>query len=52
MISIAKLEKFKEIFQAQFRESLNDNDALIKATVLLNMYEAVHDDEIKAVDNK
>lgn len=42
MISKEQLEKFKEIYKNQFGEELSDQDALEKATKLLNMMKVIY----------
>jgi len=44
MISQARLEKFKEIYQRTFNERLDDAEALGRANRLLNIYMAVYGD--------
>lgn len=42
MISKKSLEKFKELYKKRFKEQLSDDEALRKATRLLNLYRTVY----------
>jgi len=42
MISQKSLEKFKKLYKERFKEELSDDEALRKATRLLNLYRAVY----------
>jgi len=42
MISRKSLEKFKKLYKERFKEELSDDEALRKATKLLNLYRAVY----------
>ena len=42
MISKESLEKFKRLYKEQFKEELNDDEALRRATRLLNLYRAIY----------
>jgi hypothetical protein len=42
MISKESLEKFKRLYKERFKEELNDDEVLRRATRLLNLYRAVY----------
>jgi len=42
MISQKSLEKFKKLYKERFKEELSDDEALRKATRLLNLYRTVY----------
>ena len=42
MISKKSLEQFKELYKKRFKEQLSDDEALRKATRLLNLYRTVY----------
>ncbi len=42
MISKESLEKFKRLYKEQFKEELSDDEALRRATRLLNLYRAIY----------
>jgi len=42
MISKESLEKFKKLYKERFKEELSNDEALRKATRLLNLYRTVY----------
>ena len=51
-ISNEAIKQFKEIYEKEFKEEINDRQARIMARRLLNLYQAVYSPQIEKYDNK
>ncbi|MBI2624770.1 MAG: hypothetical protein HYW70_00300 [Candidatus Nealsonbacteria bacterium] len=49
------IQQFRKLYRERFGEELNDNEALLKATKLLNLYRTIYGtvsfDQIKKAEN-